>query len=336
MLARRVSIDIIYEGVNVSSDIAKDLLNFAYTDNASGAADDIAITLKDDKKKWLSEWQPKKGDRIIAAVKTINWRYEGDSQLLKCGAFMVDEPSYMGRPITLSLGAISVPANTDFLNIKNSRTWNSATVKEIASSIAKNTGLELYYDTEYNPIIGFIEQSEKTNSAFLSEICNKNGLSMKVYNNKLVIFRESEYENKQAIGTISETNMLTWNAKTTFTDTGYDGCKVSYTDPYSGEVYTYTFRVPGKTGNKIYKVNDNVNSYAEAERLAKSKLRELNKKEYTISITIQGNINMIASSCVNIKDLGTFDGKYYIDKATHNIGSGYTTQLELHKVLEGY
>lgn len=336
MLARRTNIEIIYEGVNISSYISNDLLSFSYTDNASGSADDISITLKDDKKRWLKEWQPKKVDRIKVFIKTTNWRYEGDSQILNCGAFMVDEPSYTGRPVTLSLGAISVPANSDFMNIKNSRSWNSVAVKEIASTIAKDTGLELLYDTEYNPIIGFVEQSEKTNSAFLSEICSKNGLAIKVYNNKLVIFRELEYENKQSIGTIFETNMMTWNAKTTFTDTGYDGCMVSYTDPYSGEVYKYTFRVPGKTGNKIYKVNDNVNSYAEAERLAKSKIRELNKKEYTISITIPGNINMIASCCVNIEDLGAFDGKYYIDKATHNIGSGYTTQLELHKVLEGY
>ena len=31
-----------------------------------------------------------------------------------------------------------------------------------------------------------------------------------------------------------------------------------------------------------------------------------------------------------------YDGKYILTKATHNVGSGYTCNLELRKVLEGY
>jgi phage protein D len=216
-----------------------------------------------------------------------------------------------------------------------SKTWAAAAIKKIAQSIAGASGLSLVYDTIYNPTINFIEQSETADVAFLQDICTKNGLALKVYSNKLIIYRESEYEKKKEIAVIGETDMISWQANFSETDT-YDGCKVEYTDPDTDDKYSYTFQAPGRKGSKIYKENSSVKSIAEAERLAKAKLRELNKKEMTMSIELPGNVQMLASSTVGITGMGIFDGKYFIDKASHSIGSGYKTNLELHKVLEGY
>jgi hypothetical protein len=335
MLARRASVDVIYQGVNITSEISNDLLSFGYTDNASGVADDISIELKDDTGKWITSWAPQKGDNISANIKTLNWRYDGDNQILKCGEYLVDDINYFGRPRTLSIGAISTPANTDFMSTPKSKTWELASVKKISQSIADASKLQLYYDTQYNPVIHFIEQSETSDVTFLYDICRKNGLALKVYSNKLVIFRESEYEAKKEVDTIYESDTKMWNAKTSFTNTGYDGCRVEYSDPLTGSFYEYLFIAPGKTGKKIYKVNEAVSSWSEAERLAKSTLRELNKKENQIFVTIPGNLLLVASNTVMISGFGIFDGKYYIDKVTHSL-SNFETGLELHKVLEGY
>lgn len=335
MLTRRASIDIKYKGINISSDIAKDLISFSYEDAASGESDNIDITLKDELKKWLGPWAPLEGDTITASIRTINWRHDGDSQILNCGSFLVDEVSHAGRPITVNIGAIAIPVSTDFREKEKSITWNKATISKIAGTIAKNAGLSLTFDAS-DFIIQFVEQSETEDISFLHNLCIKNGLAMKVYNNKLVIFSEAKYEAKPAISTLNESDLLPgWNGKTSLTNAGYGACLLEYTLPKNNKTYKYTFKAPKARSAKVLKINESVSSVAEAERLTKSKLREENKKGTILNISLPLRLDLIASCNVNIEDLGRFDGKYYIDKAKHTVG-GSTTSLELHRVLEGY
>ena len=103
MLARRASVAVNYQGVDISKDVRKDLLSFEYVDNASGDSDSISLSLKDEKKIWLNDWFPEKGDIILPTIQTTNWRKEGDKQRLPCGRFLVDEPTIEGRPLSLTL-----------------------------------------------------------------------------------------------------------------------------------------------------------------------------------------------------------------------------------------
>ncbi len=336
MKSRRVSIKLIYEGKDITDDIAPDLKSFTYNDNASSSADDVTIELKDDLGKWISSWAPSKGDIIIPTIITENWKYEGDSQSLYCGKFIIDEPSYSGRPRILSLGAISAPVDTQFMTVKHSQTWQKASVKKIAQNIADNANLALYFNSSSDPVIPFVEQSKEADAPFLTELCQRNGLAIKIYNQRIVIFNEMEYEVKSPVPTIAESDLIQWSAKTTLTDTAYDGCKIVYTDPKSHTTFTYTFKPTDKSGSKVYLINETVGSLAEAEQYAKCKLRELNKKEYTLNLELPGNLELYPTQVVTIKDLGIFNGDYYIDKVSHKIGGGFTTSLELHKCLVGY
>jgi phage protein D len=228
-----------------------------------------------------------------------------------------------------------VPVSEDFREKKKSKTWNKATMSKIASTIAKNAKLSLVYDAS-DFIISFVEQSETEDISFLYDLCKKNGLAMKVYSNKLVIFSEVKYEAKPAVATLKESDLLPgWSGKTSLTNTGYGVCILEYTLPKDNKTYKYTFNVPNAKTSKVLKINESVSSIAEAERLTKSKLREENKKSTTLNVELPLRLDLIASCNVNIEDLGRFDGKYYIDKAKHTVG-GSTTSLELHRVLEGY
>lgn len=338
MKTRRASIRLLYEGKNITDQIAPDLKSFTYNDNASGSADDVTIQLKDDLGKWISNWSPSKGDIIIPTIITENWDYEGDSQSLYCGRFVIDEPSYSGRPRILSMGAISAPADTNFMTVEHSQTWQKASIKKIAQTIADSVNLDLYFNSSINPIIPFVEQSKEADAAFLTNLCRKNGLAIKIYNQEIVIFNEMEYEAKSPVPmmTIGEADLIQWSAKTTLTDTGYAGCKIAYTNPISYITFNHTFKPSGKSGNKIYQINESAGSLAEAERYARCKLRELNKTEYTLSLELPGNLTLFSTQVVIIEDLGIFNGNYYIDKVSHKIGGGFTTSLELHKCLVGY
>jgi phage protein D len=340
MLARRAYLTVDYSGVDISKEVSADLLSFTYTDNASGEADNISISLKDEKKKWGGPWFPTKGDVINASIHTLNWRKDGDKQKLPCGRFFVDEPGYSGRPRVMTIDAISAPLDGNFSDTERSRSWRNITLKAIANDIAKRAGLSLQCIGKNNPKYSNIQQSETADSAFLSDLCEKAGLAMKVTDSKIVIFDEEEFEKRPSIATYEESNdsVKSYSFKTSLSHTAYAGVNVKYYDAKLGRKieFLYAVRDIEKGKDKVYQLNAKVKTGEEARKLAQKTLRKLNKKEYTATISVVGNIELLGGSCIDLKSFGAFDGKYYIEKATHNVGSGYTTDLELRKVLEGY
>ncbi|WP_170932737.1 contractile injection system protein, VgrG/Pvc8 family [Desulfosporosinus sp. FKB] len=340
MLARSAGIKILYQGIDITTDLIKDLLSFKYTDNAADNADDVEITLKDKSGKWLNNWWPEKGDSLTVEINTTNWRKDGDSQTLPCGSFIVDEPEYTGRPRVMTLKGISTPSNTNFTTTKKSKAWEQINLKTIAQDIADNAGLNLFFDSSINPTYDRKDQSDTSDMAFLADLCKSEGISFKVTDHTIVLFNEADYENRPSICTLVEDGGLvnSYNLKTSLTNTAYAGCQVTYYDANKGRLIDYLFSIkddidPAK--DKVYVENTRVNSLEEAQRLAQKKLRELNKKEFSVTMNVVGDVRLIGGVCVDISGFGKFDGKYFIDKAAHNQPS-YTVDLEMHRVLEGY
>lgn len=100
------------------------------------------------------------------------------------------------------------------------------------------------------------------------------------------------------------------------------------------QVITGKYTLPGVTG-PVLKINTKVDSVAEAQRLAKNKLREQNKNAGVASLVLAGDVTLASGITITIKGWGRYDGKYLIVKSEHSVGSNYTTSLEIRKVL-GY
>lgn len=331
MQARRTELSVIYKGQEFSKDILKFLKSFSYKDCASGESDELSLEFADKQGLWLKEWYPKKGDTIEASIKTINWNGDETEENFSCGIFTVDDIQFNGRPISFTLKALSKPIAEAFSATEKTKTWKKASIKAIAEEMTQNAGIELYYEAK-NVVIEEIEQSAKTDLSFLYDLCKDNGIAMKAYRQKIVLFDEIEYEARPSIATWKEQDFISWKGNSTIEGT-YDGVILSYQSSQKKQPITYKFQP--REGNRILKVNESVENMAEAEQKAKAKLREANKTETTLSITKKGDISIVAGSCIMITDLGHFDGKYYVDSVTHDIGSGFTTKCELHKVLEG-
>lgn len=86
----------------------------------------------------------------------------------------------------------------------------------------------------------------------------------------------------------------------------------------------------------MLEVNEKVNSTEEAHELAKKRLREKNTQQFTASFSMLGDVQLVAGATVKLKGFQSFDKKYKITKATHKLTGGYTTDIELKQVLEGY
>lgn len=311
----------------LGSKISKATKSFSYTDVASGQSDSVSITMKDIGKEWMGPLKPKRGSILGAKLNLTNWNGENQSSTFDCGTFVLDDIGFSGRPLSCVLGGVSVPAMDDFKSLPKSNTFENTTIKEIASQIASSAGVSLYYDAD-DITISEIEQNRQTDSAFLYSLCETYGLAMKVYNQKIVIFDIIKYEEKKSVLTIYENQMLSWSYNTTVEGT-YTGVSLNYTDPDSDETINVTM---GESG-RMYSINSQASSRYDAELQAAAKVNDANRSIETMDVTIRANTSIVASQCITISDLGSIDGKYYVDKVKHSAGSsGYTMQLTLHKV----
>lgn len=322
---RKAIVDVIYNGINITKDISNEVVSFSYTDNAEGTADDVSLTLHNASKKWLTDWVPTTTDELEAAV-----FYDGKK--LSCGKFIVDEVSYTGRPLTVSIRATSMPVDTNFSEVNKNKTWRKTTLKDIAQTIAGNSSIALKYEASKNPSLDFLSQVETSDKVFLYDQCQKFGLRMKLYSCELVIYDPVVSENESEIMVLHEYDMLSWSCSCSLTEAGYSGCRVQYTDPVSGEKVEHTESIPTGMSPKVYELNTTVENLSQAETVTKSQLHTLNTGQRTISFTVPGNPLLVAGVNITVLDLGDFNGKYYIDKASHSVGGGYTTAIEAHIV----
>ena len=157
--------------------------------------------------KFLKGWLPKKGDRITASLTFKNWTKEGADKKLSCGDFLLDEMKMTGGPLVATLGGISIPTNSAIKSTNRTKTWKKVSIKQIAQEIAKRYGLKLIFDGP-NYTIKSIEQTDKSDSSFLYDLCKDYGLGMKVYKNKIVIWGKSKHEGKKATATIKRADFI--------------------------------------------------------------------------------------------------------------------------------
>jgi hypothetical protein len=72
-----------------------------------------------------------------------------------------------------------------------------------------------------------------------------------------------------------------------------------------------------------------------ANRICKARCREKNKKEWTCTLKLLGNVKMLGGVNITVTGFGVYDGKCSVDEAAHNVSGKYVTTVNAHKVL-GY
>lgn len=346
-----------YNGVELG--VSKQVESIEYTDNASGTLDQISITLND---RDGIAWQPEKGADLDVTIYLENWfNYGAATKPLKyhCGNFVVDDITITGNPWKMIVKAVSEPANGDFKNKTNTKTWEKTTLKAIATEFLGKYGMTKMYFNGPDQTIDSIEQSDKTDSAFLKEVCEKYGYDLKVYKVGFVIFKEEAYEGNAKnfyrlyLGKAYEIpdadyplhemqQNYTWNSTLQGT---YTGAIIKYTDPKTGK--TVKSKV-GKTEPKtltvgstadptrVLYINQKASSIAEAELIAKNKVNAENKKAVTFTMSpALFNPFINASNCIDVKKSGRINGRYFIDTVSVSYGSGGLTEtFKCHKVFE--
>ena len=122
------------------------------------------------------------------------------------------------------------------------------------------------------------------------------------------------------------------NTKKTKIQGTYKDVKLQYHDPVKNETLVYhgtdVYQSSEGSGRTL-EINQKADNLADAQKIAKKKLRKANSKEITASIRLMGDLRFLGGNNLTLSGFGLFSGKYSIEKATHTISNGYTTGLEL-------
>jgi phage protein D len=334
--ARRAELILVYEGADISRDIAPYLTSFSYTDNSADKSDDISITLEDRKGNWRDPWFPSKGAVIHATIVTHDWDGPNKTESLPCGTFEIDEIECSGPPTQVQIKAVSTAASKSMRQEKKTRGWENVKLSAIAGDIANANSLKLLWDSTDDPLFERRDQVETSDLEFLQHLCKSYGVSVKVSDEQLICYGEEDYEAKDAVASLSfgDKHIKTYRFRKKTRGT-HKASKVKYHDAVKGEFYGADVEEEGEEDDEglgeDLSSNQRAESLADAEAIAKSNLHEANKKETTGSISMMGDMRFVAGVNVQVSGWGKFDDKYFIEKATHSVsmGSGYATSLEL-------
>lgn len=358
-IGRRAWLIVTYNGKDISESLAQYVLSFSYTDNLTGQVDDISITLEDRAELWEADWMPERGATLDITICTYNWSdLYSEEQDLQLGKFEIDELEVSSAPnvVTIKAVAISISDDSTLRSTLRSHTWENISVQKAANDIAWQNGMKLQWYCDDNPNIDKLEQNDESDLDVLQKICDDAGFALKVTTDTIIIFDVEKFEKEDVYaeyyhpGTtilnivenqpkpVQTDALLNYSFKAKIRDV-YKKCHVKYAKDKDKSVIESTFIAPDKKEKEgaTLEVHQQVSSQAEADRLAKKKLREKNCEEFTGSFASDGNMGLCAGETIEMIGFGNFSGKYIITQAKHDISSsGFTSSVEIRKCLDGY
>lgn len=359
-LGRRAWLQVTYNSKDISEALAQYLISASYTDNLSGQVDDISLTLEDKAGLWQSDWMPVKGATLDITLCTYNWQglYDGEFDTT-LGAFEVDEIEMTSAPDVVSIKAVAISVGDDstLRSTLRSKTWENISVRKVANDIAWENGMKLFWDCDDNPDIDKLEQNDESDLSVLQKVCDDAGFALKITTDTIIVFDEAKYEQAEPVieiyhpGTNTIADVAEADGTPTpdriFHSTGYSfktkirdvykKCHIKYTNDQDKSVIESTFTDPNKSNGATLEIHQQVTSQAEADRLAKKKLREKNRDECTGSYSLDGCQFLCAGETIEMIGFGVFSGRYIVTQAKHDIsGSGYVTSIDVRRCLIGY
>ncbi|MDD3251760.1 MAG: hypothetical protein PHV18_04275 [Lachnospiraceae bacterium] len=332
---RSIEATVLYNGLEVG--LSRKLESLSYTDNASGTSDETTLTFEERSAAWIRDvLRPEKGADLDVTLYFNNWKRSGDRLKYHCGNFTLDDLTYSAPPRCCVLKGVSIPANDGFKTTEASKTWTDVTLRQIAEEIKNKYGMtNLHYWGPTPEPIFTIEQDKKPDSTFLAEVCDQQGMFLKIYKKALVIFDKTIYEARGITKTFYESDMeegYTWNDTLSGT---YTGAKLVYTSTSGSgkKKKAETISVEVGDGPRWLELDNKVESEADAIRICKAKANEANEKATILSFSALADPNIVATCNIELKGMGAMDGKYFVTKVTHRLSGKHSMKVSAYKIF---
>jgi phage protein D len=332
---RHARIKVLYDGVDISTDIADMITDFQCTDHAGGKADDISISLEDRSRLWIGDWFPDKGAELTASIECFDFPNPGDVHTYPCGTYTIDDIQASGPPRRVRMQAVSSTVKSSLRREEKTRAWEHVSLEGVASEIAGQNNITCVYDA---PAVMYQRKDQRNESdlGFLSRLADEAGLRLKAAERRIILFDGKAYDAKSPALTYLPGDVSAWNFSSQAHEV-FSACKVDYFDPSAKQMLSYTFAPEGgpETGQTL-KINKRVEDLAAAETLAMAELRKRNREEITGGFDSIGDPRLFASNTVMMDGFGVFTGTYFVEKVVHaySKSGGYRTSVELKRTLD--
>lgn len=349
---RQAFLSLLYEGKDISADIAPYVLSFSYTDNAHGKADDLNVKLEDRDHLWKGDWYPEKGATLIASIRCENWESPGSTaKIMRCGSFTLDEIELSGPPDTVVVKAMSAAVTKALRQQRKTKAWENTSLQQVAKDIAGTHGLQLVYD---GPEFKFtrMDQRETSDLGFLKRMAEQRGMLLKVADDSIILMSAKGYDAKAPVKTITRgiDVIKSFHFKDKTDGTYGDGAEINYHDPAGKQDKKFTFVNPYNETSQTYAsgtgkqkkraerlmVNRRIDDQEDGVAIVAAACRKKNKDESDAGLTLMGDLDLRSTMTVAVAGFKRFDATYLIDIATHayDHSAGYTTDIKLKKTLD--
>jgi hypothetical protein len=327
-LARQGKVVVLWNGVNVSADIAPYISKVTYTDHEEGASDTFSLTLDDSSGLWSGDWFPTEGDTLHPYLGY------GDA-LMDCGLFQVDEVTVEGPPSTVEVKALAA-GFTLSLRTRNSRAFEAQTLRQIARYFCAKHSLTLVDNT--SGMLSQINltrktQKEQTDLCFLSELASEYGFIFSIRGSLLVFTSYYELDNAASVKSLDRNELSSYSLTVKTYDTYASGL-ISRRDAKSKKVVKWgATDVLGNNTTDQALFTGRVENHLQAEGRVKGGLWRKNRFKQSGTLNdLPGDPSLVAGINFDLTGMGTaMSGQYHITVSTHTLsGDGaYTTSVEV-------
>lgn len=318
--------------------IGKEVESLTYVDNAADESDSIDLTLNAQDRKWLNGWMPDRGAVLYPRIIGRDWNRPGDSRLIECGLFVLDDVSYHDTPTTLQVGGVSKPSDTDFSELDQEAVWKNTSIRRIGETIAARHGLGFTYDADDYDIE--CDEQNEPDSSYYNQLCRNYGLILKIYAKRLWVYDREAYKAKKEVRTFDRKQIIrgSLNYSTTLSGT-FTGGYFSYTDPDTDSDIICS--VGG--GKHTKSVNRRATSVHDASIQLCAEINNANHGMTKLRFSVDGDWTVSAGNNIRLTGYGNgpesgLNGKYFVDRVTHKLtrSGGFTTDFECSKVEKAF
>lgn len=248
--ARRTRLVLTYNDKDITADISNYIESFSFTERArNGESDDLNIIVENTTGIWSNGWFPERGATLTAQIITENWNQSNDYDMLDCGSFEIDDLTDSGPVSTVSIGALSVGITSSIRGEARSKAWENFKLSGLVNEIAERHGFDVFFDSDYDPVIDRFDQKNESDLEFLIKIAEYIGVNVRLSHNKIIVYQERLYDGKDVSLTLSknEDGFINHSFRASSADI-YAACQVQFLDSKSGKLLTYQYTPDGRSG----------------------------------------------------------------------------------------
>lgn len=324
---------VLYNNKDITSDISKALVSLDYTDNTNGQSDELSITLENSTGEWSNSYLPERGAQLQAQIIQ-------DNKILECGIFQVDGSRMLSNKFngdTFTIKALGTGIKEAVRTFKSQAHANK-TLKEIAKSIAEKYGYTVVGNIP-NINIGYHVMHRQTSLRYLANLAAEYGLQFTVKGKQLVFTSIFDLEGGASVFRFLKKQLINIDIEDKTTQTYLEATTQHYSTKGKKTINYNAISanvLPFKStyGNDTLHIYSRVENEQQAEAKAKAALYKANTLQQEGTITVPGNIIVVAGVNIELAELGYFSGFYHCTKTTHRCskGGGYEIDAEIKRI----